>query len=132
MTSFSIGSQNAGVINNVAGDQRITGGQHGTQVTLDTARQAVRDLHAGLSATALDGKTAAEARTQVETIDAELEAPQPDRSRVARSVERLTRLLAAARSLATAGAALMGPLRLLAGWLGTLGEPILRLLPIPG
>jgi len=44
-------------------------------------------------------------------------------------LERLTRLLAAAGSLATSGAALLGPLHALAGWLGALGGPILALLP---
>jgi hypothetical protein len=36
-----------------------------------------------------------------------------------------------AGSLATSGAALLGPLHALAGWLGALGGPILALLPAP-
>jgi hypothetical protein len=43
-------------------------------------------------------------------------------------LERLTRLLAAAGSLTTAGTALVGPLRTIAGWLGALSEPFLHLL----
>jgi hypothetical protein len=127
--TFNIGSQTGGIINNVAGDQRITGGQHGTVVTTEAAQRAVQELRDGLAATALDGPTATEARTRVDEIDTALRAPQPDRSRVAAALERLTRLLAAAGSLATAGVALIAPLHTLAGWLGTLGEPILRLLP---
>ena len=45
--TFTIGTQNAAVINNVAGDQRIDGGQYGTAVTAVTAeqaRRAVREL----------------------------------------------------------------------------------------
>jgi hypothetical protein len=62
-------------------------------------------------------------------MDAALQAEQPDRPRFARVLERLTRLLAAAGSLASSGAALIGPLHALADWLGALGGPILALLP---
>jgi hypothetical protein len=127
--TFHIGSQTGGIINNVAGDQRVTGGQHGTAVATEAALRAVHELRDALGTAALDAKTATEARARVEEIDTELRTPQPDRSRVARCLERLTRLLAAAGSLATAGVALVGPLQTLAGWLGTLGEPILQLLP---
>jgi CO/xanthine dehydrogenase Mo-binding subunit len=127
--TFHIGSQTGGIINNVAGDQRVTGGQYGTVVTTEAALRAVHELREALRAAALDARTATEARARVEEIDTELRTPQPDRSRVAGRLERLTRLLAAAGTLATAGVALVGPLQTLAGWLGTLGEPILRLLP---
>lgn len=128
--TFNIGSQTAGNINNVGGDQRITGGQHATVVTHEAARQAVLDLRDGLATSPLDEVTAASARARVEEIDADIQAPQPDRSRIARSLERLTRLLVGAGSLVTAGGALLGPLQTLAGWLGTLGKPILALLPL--
>ncbi len=128
--TFNIGSQSGGNINNVAGDQRITGGQHATVVTTESARQAVLDLRSGLDTTALDETTAASARTRVDEIDADMKAQQPNRSRIASSLERLTRLLVGAGTLVTAGGALLGPLQTLAGWLGTLGEPILRLLPM--
>jgi hypothetical protein len=127
--TFSIGNQTAGNINNVAGDQRITGGQQGIVVTSEAVRQAVRDLREALATTPLGEATAAEVRDQVEAIAAEVQTPQPDRPRAASSLERLTRLLVATGSLATAGAALVSPLQTLASWLGTLGEPILRLLP---
>jgi hypothetical protein len=128
--TFHIENQTAGVVNNVAGDQRITGGQHGVLVTPDAVRQAVQHLRGAMSTVTFDDEaTAAQASRHVETIDAEVQAPQPDRSRVARALEPLTRLLVAAGSLATAGATLIGPLHTLATWLGNLGEPILALLP---
>lgn len=127
--TFNIENQTAGNINNVGGDQRITGGQQGIVVTSEAVRQAVRDLREALATTPLDEATAAEVRDQVEAIAAEVQTPQPDRPRAASSLERLTRLLVATGSLATAGAALVSPLQTLASWLGTLGEPILRLLP---
>jgi hypothetical protein len=128
--TFNIGNQTAGNINNVARDQHITGGQQGIVVTPEAARQAVIDLRAGLRTTPLEKETAAVAEAEVTQIESELQGPQPDRSRVATSLERLTRLLLATGSLASAGAALVHPLQTLAGWLGTLGAPILHLLPL--
>jgi hypothetical protein len=127
--TFNIGSQSGGVINNVAGDQHITGQQYGTLVTTEDARQALGDLRHGVTSAGLGGGTAADADAQVAEMDSALQAGRPDKPRFARALERLTRLLSAAGSLATSGAALLGPLHALAGWLGALGGPILALLP---
>jgi len=127
--TFNIGSQSGGVINNVAGDQHISGQQHGTLVTTEDARRAVGDLRHAVTAAGLDQATAGAAHTQVAEMDETLRAERPDKSRFARALERLTRLLGAAGSLVTSGAALLGPLHALAGWLGALGGPILALLP---
>jgi hypothetical protein len=126
--TFNIGSQSGGVINNVARDQHISG-QYGTLVTTEDARRALGDLRHAVTATGLGEATAADAHANVAEMDAALQAGQPDRPRFARALERLTRLLSAAGSLATSGAALIGPLHALAGWLGALGGPILSLLP---
>jgi hypothetical protein len=128
--TFNIGSQTGGVINNVGRDQQITGGQQGIVVPTEAARQAVRDLIAGLNASPLDATTAQQARNNAEEIGAELGKDEPDRPRVANALERLTRLLTSAGSLATAGAALVGPLQTLASWLGELGGPVLQMLPL--
>jgi hypothetical protein len=127
--TFNIGSQSGGVINNVAGDQHITGQQYGTLVTTEDARRALGDLRHAVTTAGLGEGVAADAHAQVAEMDATLQADQPDRPRFARALERLTRLLSAAGSLATSGAALLGPLHALAGWLGALGGPILSLLP---
>ncbi|MGV1009720.1 MAG: hypothetical protein ACOYBY_14075 [Dermatophilaceae bacterium] len=127
--SFNIGSQNAGVVNNVAGDQRISGGQHGTVVTAEDALRTVGDLRAALAQVKLDPQTRPVAQMQVDEIESELhKRPEPDRARVAGTLERLARLLTAAGAVTTAGGALLGPLQALAGWVGTLGAPILALL----
>jgi hypothetical protein len=125
-----IRDQHAGVINNIDGDQVIHGGQHGTVVTSEDARRAVHDLRDALAAAALDGATAAEARARVAEIDAEVHAPEPDKRRAAGPLKRLVKLLADAGSLATAGAALIGPLQTLAGWLGAHGAAIIGLLAL--
>jgi hypothetical protein len=125
-----IRDQHAGVINNIDGDQVIHGGQHGTVVTSEDARRAVHDLRDALEGAALDDATAAEARARVAEIDAEVHAPEPDKQRAAGPLKRLVRLLADAGSLATAGAALIGPLQTLAGWPGAHGAAILGLLAL--
>ena len=127
--TFNIGSQSGGVINNVAGDQHITGQQYGTLVTAEDARRALGDVRHAVTAAGLDQATAAAAHTQVAEMDETLRAERPDKSRFAGALERLTRLLSAAGSLVTSGAALLGPLHALAGWLGALGGPVLALLP---
>ena len=127
--TFNIGSQSGGVVNNVAGDQHISGPQHGTLDTTEDARRALGELRRGVTTAGLGEATATDAHAHVAEMDAALQDGQPDRPRFARALERLTRLLAAAGSLATSGAALLGPLHALAGWLGALGGPILALLP---
>ena len=127
--TFNIGNQTAGVLNNVAGDQRISGGQHGTAVATDTARQAVDALRAALAAARLDEHTAVAVQEHVSQIDEAMRAAEPDRHRAAAALARLTAILRSAGSLVTAGAALVGPIHTLATWLGTVGDPILRMLP---
>ena len=124
------GGQKAEIINIAGRDQYIDEGQHVTDVTTAQAKRAVRGLQDGLTTTTLDESTAAEARVQLAEIDTAMQAPKPDRSRVEPFLKRLTQLLKAAGSLATAGSSLIGPLHTLASWLGTLGGPILQMLPI--
>jgi len=127
--TFNIGNQNAGNINNVARDQHITGGQTDIVVTSEQALQALADLRAGIGATRLDPVPSVAAQTELRDIEADLRQPEPDRTRIAPRLERLTRILLAAGSLASAGSALVAPLGMLAHWLGALGAPILGLLP---
>jgi hypothetical protein len=121
-------NQTAGVINYVDGNQVVNGGLHGNVVTDDDARQAVRELRQALSSTPLDRPRAAKARAHVTELDAAVRAQQPDKRRAADTLRRLTDLLVGAGSLATAGAALVGPLQTLATWLGTHGAAILTVL----
>ena len=123
-----IKNQHAAVINNVDGDQMVYGGQQGTVITSTDARRAVHQLRDALAGAALDDATAAEARARVAEIDLAVDAPEPDKERAAGPLKRLVKLLADAGSLATAGAALIGPLQTLAGWLGAHGAAILGLL----
>jgi hypothetical protein len=122
--TFHIGSQHAGVVNNVGGDQTVYGGQHATT----HLPALVTDLQGALEGVPLPPDVRAEARAQVDEIAREGGLPTPDRARIAAGLERLTRTLASAGALARAGAALRDPLVGLAHWLGALGNPVLQLL----
>jgi hypothetical protein len=126
--TFNIDNQNANQINNVEGDQYLYGGQHGAIVTTHDARRLAADLRRALPSSALGRRDAGAARVAIDEVEAGLADPKPDRSRVAGGLERLTRLLSATGALVGAGAALVEPLRGLAGWLGALGAPVLALL----
>jgi hypothetical protein len=128
--TFNIGNQSAANINNVGRDQHITGGQTGVVVTPEQAWQAYAELRAGVRATRLDPATSVAADKELGEVESGLHQPEPDRARIAPRLERLTRILLAAGSLASAGSALVAPIRLLAHFLGALGAPILGLLPI--
>ncbi len=125
--TFNIGNQQAGIINNVGRDQRISGGQQ-VLVSDDQAREAVRRLRDGIATTPLPEQAAVETVELVDDLDDDLAVAEPNRSSVAATLERLTRVLASAGSLATAGAVLLGPIQTLAAWLGTMGEPVLGLI----
>ena len=128
--SIHIKNQRGVVINNVDGDQMVYGGQHATVVTSEDARRSVHDLRDALAGAALDDATVAEARARLAEIDAAVHAPEPDKRRAAGPLKRLVKLLADAGSLATAGAALIGPLQTLASWLGAHGAAILSMLAL--
>ena len=125
--TFNIGSQSGGVFNNVAGNQHIHGGQ---QAYVADAEQSLRELRAALARQPLSPGEAAAARAEVDEIEEAVQAgPEPNRGRAAQALERLTRLLSGAGSLAAAGASVVEPLRALATWLGPLAERVVTMLP---
>ena len=125
--SIHIKNQHGAVINNVGGDQMVYGDQRGTVVTSEDARRAVNQLRGALASAGLDDATATEANARLAEINAAAHGPEEDKPRAASSLKRLVKLLADAGSLATAGAALVGPLQTLASWLGAHGAAILGL-----
>ena len=120
---FNIGSQHAEQINNVAGDQW-------NQVTIgdDEARQQVRSLRAALERAGLPADVDPHARAYLDDVEAEMRRPAPRKVAVAAGLKKLTDVVVSAGALASAGAALAGPLGAVAGWLGGLGKPILDVL----
>src|SRR5689334_5056189 len=75
------------------------------------------------------GRPSCRPGAQIAEIEVAMQSPQPNKSRIAGILERLTRLLVAAGSLTTASTSIIGPLQTLAAWLGHLGVPLLGLLP---
>jgi hypothetical protein len=126
---FNIGSQQAGVVNNVAGDQHLYGGQHAA-MSMDVAdvRALLAKLREDIMRSSLPDNANAEAEAEIDAAAAELSKPQPDKRAIAGRLTELTKVLTAAGALATAGTGLGGALAAVAGWLGNLGEPIRNLL----
>lgn len=125
--TFNINNQTGGVVNNVAGNQWISGGQEGSVVTLDAARDAAHHLLSAITAATLPPDVAAPSRADAAEVDAELRNRAPDRRTVADRLRRLVDALARTGSLV---AAIAGPVRTLAIWLGQLGAPIIQALPL--
>lgn len=128
MTSFNIGSQIAGNISNVGGDQHVHGDQRGVALSSDDARSAVRQLRRALDVADLDARTATAGRRSVEAIDTELARESPDPGTIAELLRRLTESLTSAGALASAATGLAAPITTIATWLGSLGAPVLQLL----
>ncbi|MER7702614.1 hypothetical protein ABTX81_06935 [Kitasatospora sp. NPDC097605] len=128
---FNIGSQQGGVVNNVAGDQTVHGGQRG-RLTADgrDVRELVGELRTAVDRAPLPPAVAPEVHSELDALDTEVTRPEPDREAVAGRLTRVTRMLSSAGALVAAGTGLIGPLSALAGWLGTLGRPILQALGV--
>jgi len=123
---FNIGSQDAGVINNVAGNQW-------SQVTIgdEAARVQVQHLRTVLERAGLSPDAASEAQSHVDEAAAEMKQATPRKAVIAARLKKLTQILISAGALARTGGALAGPLGALAGWLGGLGKPIMEMLGSP-
>jgi hypothetical protein len=94
MTTFNIGSQNAGSIQNVGGDLVIRGGIRGT-ATVQVAQLQGRlaDLRQEIDRVALPADSRAVAMQALAEADAEAAAPAPRPSRIAQSLRRVTETL---------------------------------------
>jgi chorismate mutase len=103
MTTFNIGSQNAGSIQNVGGDLVIRGGIRGT-ATVQVAQLQGRlaDLRQEIDRVALPADSRAVAMQALAEADAEAAAPAPRPSRIAQSLRRVTETLEDAGVLASA------------------------------
>lgn len=132
MTSFHINSQSDGVFNNVGGDQHVHGDQTWTGGADADVAAAVRELRAALVAAGLPAALHGQAEREVDQVEQQVNAAEPDRPAAAGALQRLTGLLVAAAPVAAATASLVGPVQTLAGWLGTAGAGVLRMLPALG
>ncbi len=115
---------NYGQINQAGRDIAIT---HIGDSVLD-ALQATAVLRAALGRAGLSARDEQAARHELEEVERELRQHDPDRQKIARRLERLTETLKVAGGLAAAGAALVGPIGVIAGFLGPAGQAVVKLL----
>ena len=103
MTTFNIGSQNAGSMQNVGGDMVVRGGIRGT-ATVDVVELQGRlaDLRQEIDLVALPAESRAVAMQALAEAEAEAAAPAPRPSRIAQSLRRVTETLEDAGVLASA------------------------------
>lgn len=125
--TFNIGQQSAGVINNVAGDQIVSGSQSGN-VTLAQARDAAEGLQSLLGSAALPQPIRQELNGAVAEVSRELASPQPDRTLVAHRLTRIVQRVISASSLIGSTKEIVGTLTTLTEWLGPAGAHLLGLL----
>lgn len=88
---------------------------------------AATRLRAALDGLDLSPEADRAAREDLDRVERELRTPDPDRGEIARRLQRATETLKTAGALAAAGAALVGPIGVLAGFLGPLGEAVVKL-----
>lgn len=116
---------NYGTINQAARDINQAGGN--LTVTNVEALAATAELRQALGRTDLSPEIRRVAEREIEDVEDELRKPEPDKERVAARLESFTAILKSAGAFAAAGAALLGPIGVLAGFLGPLGHAALEL-----
>jgi hypothetical protein len=126
--TFKIGSQHAGVINNVEGDQIIRGGQNVAIASPAEALIVVQQLRGEIDRTRLPGRSKAVANEELVAIERELRRSEPDKPAIGTRLTRLTSLLVSAGALVTGGTTLLTAITGLATWLGSAGAAAFALL----
>ena len=124
---FNIGSQH-GNVSNIAGDMTVYGGQHYAALPADMIGRELRTIQGIISAMNLDPAAKKAAAGFLADADRELGKSRHDAKKVARPIERLTRLLRDIGAIAAGGAALINPLTCIASGLGAAGQAILHLI----
>jgi hypothetical protein len=128
--TIQIGSQNAGVIQNVDGD--LTMGDVTVAASWDAGavRSEIERLEAEAAKIALPDGSRVAVEEDLAAAKAEAAKKAPDRGKIVQLVERATRILGEAGALAEAGSALVRSLQQTAAVLGPAGKALLALLPV--
>ena len=132
MTTFEIGSQTAGSIQNVGGD--LTIGQLRVEATwsaVEVRRELVKTQEE-LARASLPHTARVAAESALAAAASEAAAPEPDRGRIAQLLERTTHVLGDAGALTAAGTGLAESLRRSAVVLGPAGKTALALVGATG
>jgi hypothetical protein len=130
MTTFEIGSQNAGSIQNVGGD--LTIGELHVEAAWSAVevQQELARLQEELNGVPISYPTRVAAESALAAAQAEAAAQAPDRARISELLQRATQVLSNAGSLTTTGTGLAEALRRAAVVLGPAGKAVLALLPL--
>jgi hypothetical protein len=107
VTTFNVGSQNAGSIQNVGGDMVVHGGVQGSaSVQVIELRGRLAQLSEELYRLPLPPESRAAARDALAEAESEAATPAPRPDRIGRSLKRVTEVLEDAGALASAGTGL--------------------------
>ncbi len=130
MTTFDIGSQTAGSIQNVGGD--LTIGELHVQAAWSAVevRNELARLHELLDAFPLSYPTRVAAESALAAAGTEAGGPAPDPARISQLLRRAAQVLGDAGALTTNGTGLVESLRRAAAVLGPAGKTVLALLPL--
>ena len=111
MTTFNIGSQNAGSIQNIGGNMVVQDGIHGTaNVHVIELRGRLAQLSEEIDRLALPTESHAVAREALADAAAEAAAPAPRSNRIAHNLRRVTDTLTDAGVLASAASGVVNAL----------------------
>lgn len=130
--TFNIGSQTGGVVNNVVGDQYVSGTQAGigqTAVGLTEARAAMSQLRSLLASVALPRPLTEQIQAELGEAENELSRTDPDRLLIAKKLKRVIEAGAVTQAVIGASQQIAGALRLVVQWLGPAGAHLVALLP---
>ena len=116
---------NYGTINQAGRDINQAGGD--VNVSNVEALAAASELREALAQAGLSPEVGRVAGRELDDVESELRSPQPNKERMAARLESLTAILKSAGALAATGVALVGPIGVLAGFLGPLGHAALEL-----
>jgi hypothetical protein len=130
MTTFDIGSQTAGSIQNVGGDLTIGHLHVEAGWSAVTVQQELARVQEALDGAPISHPTRAAAESALAAARAEAAGPEPDRARISELLQRATQVLSNAGLLTSAGTGLAESLRRAAVALGPAGKAVLTLLPM--
>jgi hypothetical protein len=114
---------NYGTINQVGGDQVVIHGASSAEA-LEAAVE-LRRLLRGLDLSSAERQLA---EGEIDSIQKELRKDSPNKETIASHLDGFTRTLKSVGAFAAAGAALFGPIGIVAGFLGPAGDAMVRAL----
>jgi len=130
MATFEIGTQNAGSIQNVAGDMTIHELSSRASWDASVVRRELEQVRDEAARVPLPHADRAAVEGAFAAAEREAARAEPDRGKIGRLAERATQVLADAGALAAAGSGLTESLRRTAVALGPAGKALLALLPL--